>query len=136
MVVEHLYFDENMPQEMEHVLRRMGYTVHTVYEVGASSEDDSTHLRLSAERGWVLITQDRRDFRRLHWLWTSLYKWGVLHEEHGGILTMYQTRRSGPYSDWAMAIHEFLQPRDTLRGEMYMWRPSQSRWDEEPVKLM
>ena len=135
-MIEHLYFDENMPRGMEGILRGMGYTVHTVYEVGASSEDDSTHLRLSSERGWVLVTQDRKDFRRLHWLWTSLYKWGILQEEHEGILTIYQTRLSTPYSDWAAAIHDFLQPRDTLRGEMYMWRPSQSRWDEEPVKLM
>ncbi|MDE2687506.1 MAG: DUF5615 family PIN-like protein [Chloroflexota bacterium] len=135
-MIEHLYFDENMPREMEGILRGMGYTVHTVYEVGTSSEDDATHLRLSAERDWVLVTQDRRDFRRLHWLWTALYKWGVLHEEHGGILTIYQTRLSTPYLDWAAAIHDFLQPRDTLRGEMRMWRPSQGRWEEEPVKLM
>ena len=74
-MIEHLYFDENMPREMETILRGMGYTVHTVDEVSARSEDDSTHLRKSTERGWVLVTQDRRDFRRLHWLWTSLYKW-------------------------------------------------------------
>ena len=90
MAVEHLYFDENMPQEMEGILRGMGYTVHTVEEVIARSEDDSTHLRISTERGWVLITQNRRDFRRLHWLWTTFYNWGVLPQAHGGILTIYQ----------------------------------------------
>ena len=135
-MIEHLYFDENMPHGMDDTLRGMGYAVHTVDEMNSRSEDDSTHLRLSAERGWVFITQDRKDFRRLHWLWSSLYKWGVLPEEHSGILTIYQTRVSTPYSDWAAAIQEFLQPRDALRGKMYMWRPSQSRWDEEPVKLM
>ena len=125
-----------MPQEMEGILRGMGYTVHTIYETGTSSEDDSTLLRLSTEMDWVLVTQDRRDFRRLHWLWTTLYKWGMLNEEHSGILTIYQTRRSVPYSDWAAAIHEFLQPRDMLKGEMYMWRPSQNGWDREPMKFM
>ena len=135
MAIEHVYFDENMDRELGVILRGMGYTVHTVDEVAASSEDDSTRLRISTERGWVLVTQNRRDFRRLHWLWTTLHKWGVLREEHGGILTIYQQRRD-LYHEWAAAIHEFLQPRDTLRGEMYMWRPSLNEWEREPVKLM
>ena len=135
MAIEHLYFDENMDQELEVILRGMGYTVHTVDEVAARSEDDSTHLRISTERGWVLITQNRRDFRRLHWLWTTLYKWGVLQEEHSGILTIYQQRRE-LYHEWASAIHDLLESRDALRSEMYMWRPSRSTWEREPVKLM
>lgn len=135
MAIEQLYFDENMDGELGVILRGMGFTVHTVGEVGSRSEDDSTHLRISTERGWVLITQNRRDFRRLHWLWTTLHKWGVLQEEHGGILTIYQQRRD-LYYEWAAAIQEFLQPRDTLRSEMHMWRPSQDAWEKEPVKLM
>ncbi len=135
MAVEHLYFDENMPQEMEGILRGMGYTVHTVEEVIARSEDDSTHLRISTERGWVLITQNRRDFRRLHWLWTTFYNWGVLPQAHGGILTIYQQRQELT-AEWAAAINEFLQRRDHIRGEMYMWRPSLDEWEEEPVRFM
>ena len=92
MAIEQLYFDENMPREMADILRGMGYTVHTAEEIGSRSEDDSTHLRISTEREWVLITQNRKDFRRLHWLWTTFYKWGVLQEEHSGILTIYRER--------------------------------------------
>ena len=134
-MIEHLYFDEDMPQGIGDMLRGMGYTVHTVDEVGARSEDDSTHLRISTERGWVLITQNRKDFRRLHWLWTTFYNWDVLPQAHGGILTIYQ-QRPELTAEWAAAIHEFLQPRGTLRGEMYMWRPSVSEWEREPVKFM
>ena len=134
-MIEHLYFDENMPQEMESILRGMGYTVHTVEEMGARSEDDSTHLRISTEQGWVLITQNRKDFRRLHWLWTTFYNWGVLSQAHCGVLTIYQQRHELT-AEWAASIHDFLQGRDQINGEMHMWRPSQSRWDEEPVKLM
>ena len=134
-MVEHLYFDEDMSQEMEGFLRGMGYTVHTVEDMGARSEDDSTQLRISTEREWVLITQNRKDFRRLHWLWTTLYKWGILPQEHGGILTIY---RQSPEltAEWAAAIHDFLQGREHIRGEMHMWRPSLSEWEREPVKLM
>lgn len=113
----------------------MGYTVHTVVEVNARSEDDSAQLRISTERGWVLLTQNRKDFRRLHWLWTTFYKWGVLHGEPGGILTIYR-QMPGLSNEWAVAIHDLLEPLDSLRGQMHMWRPSRNRWDEEPVKFM
>ena len=134
-MIEHLYLDEDMSQDMGDILRGMGYTVHTVDEVGARSEDDSTHLRISTERGWVLITQNRKDFRRLHWLWTTFYNWGVLPQAHGGILTIYQ-QRPELTADWAESVHEFLQVREHIRGEMYMWRPSLSEWEREPVKFM
>ena len=135
MPIEHLYFDEDMSQELGDILRRMGYIVHTVEELEVRSEDDSTHLRISTEREWILLTQNRKDFRRLHWLWMTFYNWGVLQEPHGGILTIYQ-QRSDLLVEWATAIDEFLQPRDTLKGKMYMWRPSRNRWDEDPVRFM
>lgn len=135
MAIEHLYFDENMPQPMEGILRGMGYTVHTVDDADARAEDDSTHLRISSERGWVLITQNRRDFRRLHWLWKTFYNWSVLEIEHAGILTIYQQREDLNY-EWSEAIHEFLEGRDDLTGDMFMWRPSLGRWEREPIKFM
>ena len=134
-MIEHLYFDEDVPHELEGLLQGMGHTVHTVDEMHARSEDDSTHLRISTESGWVLITQNRRDFRRLHWLWTTFYNWGVLPQAHGGILTIYR-HRPELRAEWAASIHEFLQIRDHIRGEMYMWRPSQNGWDREPVRFM
>ena len=133
-MIEHLYFDENMPQEMEGFLRGMGYTVHTVVEISARSEDDSTQLRISTERGWVLITQNRRDFRRLHWLWTTFHNWDVLPQAHSGVLTIYR-QRPELMAEWAAAIHEFLQGREHIRGKMYMWRPSRNEWEEEPDKV-
>ena len=54
--MEPLYFDENMPHRMEDILRGMGCEVHTVDEMNSRSEYDSTHLRLSTEKGCVLIT--------------------------------------------------------------------------------
>ena len=134
-MIEHLYFDENMPREMEGILHSMGYTVHTVDDTNSRSEDDSTHLQISTEQGWVLITQNRKDFRRLHWLWTTLYKWNVLQEEHGGILTIYRERHE-LFNEWAAAIHQFLQMRNAMDGEMHMWRPSLSEWERDPVRFM
>ena len=81
-------------------MRGMGHIVHTVEELGVRAEDDSTQLRISTEREWVLITQNRKDFRRLHWLWTTFYKWDVLPQAHGGILTIYQQRHELSY-EWA-----------------------------------
>ena len=76
-MIEPLYFDENMPHRMEDILRGMACEVHTVDEMNSRSEDNSTPLRLSTEKGCVLITQDRKDFRRMHWLWTPCISGGA-----------------------------------------------------------
>jgi hypothetical protein len=85
--------------------------------------------------GWVLITQNRRDFRRLHWLWTALYDWGLLPEEHPGILTIHE-QTAAAHQAWATAIVDLLLQRPSLRGQMWRWRPAAARWDEEPPQLM
>jgi hypothetical protein len=85
--------------------------------------------------GWVLITQNRRDFRRLHWLWTALTDWGLLPESHAGILTIHEQVVSR-YVEWADAIYDLVRRQASLRGHMYRWRPASGRWDVEPASLM
>ena len=71
---EELYFDEDVPHELAGLLRGMGRTVHLPRDVGTLSAPDAVHLRTSKRRGWVPVTQNRRDIRRLHWLWMNLYE--------------------------------------------------------------
>ncbi len=129
-----VYLDECIPANLARLLIARGLTVHRPAQTGAVSIPDSIHLATCATQGWVLITQNRRDFRRLRWLWTALHNWGVLSQPHAGILTSHE-QVTGRVADWALAIEVFLQ-QQTLQGEMYRWRPTSGQWDREPAALM
>ena len=130
-----IYLDDCMPSEVARYLTDAGVAVHRPQQVGTAQATDSGHLMRCMRAGWVLVTQNRRDFRRLHWLWTALYDWGLLAKPHSGILTIHEQLPAGNRL-WAAAIAQFLGQEPNLQGRMYRWRPASGRWDEEPARLM
>ena len=83
----------------------------------------------------MLVTQNRRDFRRLYSLWTALYDWGLMPELHPSILTIHEQVVT-QYAEWAVAIDTLLAQQLSLQGPMYRWRPASGRWNAEPARLM
>ncbi|MBI4641675.1 MAG: DUF5615 family PIN-like protein [Candidatus Tectomicrobia bacterium] len=132
---QEVYFDEDVPSLLADQLRDLGLIVHIPQEVGTVSADDPVHLRVSTRQGWAIVTQNRRDFRRLHWLWTTFHQWGVLPQPHSGILTVYEQDPVLP-QEWAPAIHQLLQRQTNLSGTMHMWRHSSRRWEIQPAIFM
>jgi hypothetical protein len=130
-----VYLDECISVTLGHLLLGRGLTIHLPADVGTVHATDSDHLMTCMRAGWVLVTQNRRDFRRLHWLWTALYDWGLLPDLHPGIITIHEQVVVGD-DEWATAITELLEQQASLRGQMYKWRPSSGRWEEEPARLM
>jgi predicted nuclease of predicted toxin-antitoxin system len=136
-----VYFDEDVHGTLADLLRRAGYTVQLPRDIGTLSEPDPVHLQTSTSQGWVLITRDRSDFRRLHWLWMTFHYWGIMSQPHSGILSI---NRFSPdlLEPWATAILEKLQEQPSLLGSMHTWtlpQPGQSfepRWVREPVAFM
>jgi hypothetical protein len=131
----HIYFDEDVSVLMATDLRNAGIMVHLPREIGALSARDPAHLQASTNQGWILVTHNRRDFRRLHWLWMTFYSWGIISQPHSGILTIYEAERTMT-DHWPAAITQFLRNRTSLTGLMYMWRPSTNGWEREPVAFM
>jgi predicted nuclease of predicted toxin-antitoxin system len=136
-----VYFDEDVPAPLADLLRRAGYTVRLPRDIGTLSEPDPVHLQTCASQGWVLVTRDRSDFRRLHWLWMTFHYWGIMSQPHSGILSISHFS-PGRLELWATAILEKLQEQPSLPGSMYTWllpQPGQSfdpRWVREPVAFM
>ena len=64
-----LYADENFPLRVVEELRRLGHDVLTVFEDGRANQSttDSDLLSRATELGRVLVTLNRRDFKRLHY---------------------------------------------------------------------
>lgn len=63
-----LYIDENIPQRTVRALRALGHDVLTLKEDGKAGKrySDESVLRNAAALGRVVVTHNRKDFRRLH----------------------------------------------------------------------
>ena len=54
-------------------------TIHTL-DVGNNGRDDKFQLTYSTSHGYIMLTHNRRDFRRIH------QEWSLAGKKHGGIL--------------------------------------------------
>ncbi len=62
-----VYLDDNMADPVLVVLlRNAGHTVTIPADVGQSGRSDAKHLEYALRTGFVLLTQDRKDFTDLH----------------------------------------------------------------------
>lgn len=70
--------DENFPLPVIHVLRALGYDVHTLRDYGQSGQalPDPEVLALATAQQRALLTLNRRDFIRLH----------LQNADHAGII--------------------------------------------------
>jgi hypothetical protein len=63
-----------------HQLRAAGHQVFVTSELGVEGQDDQLHLEEATRLGAVLVTQNQRDFARLH------HRWQAEGRAHAGIL--------------------------------------------------
>ncbi|MBI4289756.1 MAG: DUF5615 family PIN-like protein [Chloroflexi bacterium] len=127
--------DEDVPLQLGDLLRSRGLVVHLPPEVGAQSAADPVQLQKCTAKGWILITQNRRHFGRLHWLWMTFHSWGVLPSPHCGILTVYEQDPLLP-EQLAPAISMLIEKQTTMRGTMWMWQSSRGQWKIQPVAFV
>ena len=126
-----LYTDENMALALEGLLRDYGHVVTSTFGEGRSGAPDPHQLLFAAERGWTLITHNRRDYRLLHdaWhLWS--YAWSV-SRRHAGILVLEQVIAQ-PVAELAALIHALGEdPATSLVNALYDWKPT-TGWRRSP----
>lgn len=117
-----LYADENVPKPVIDRLRAVGYDIRSVVDDGRAGQQypDRLVLQRAAELGRVLLTHDRRDFRRLH----------GQGAHHAGILLATQDRDA---NGLAARIHAALSSTPAMRDQVInVYRPAnQPRHDAE-----
>ncbi|MBI2761352.1 MAG: DUF5615 family PIN-like protein [Chloroflexi bacterium] len=121
------YLDHNVSVQIAYRLQAAGHTVTTAHQLGLSRGRDEVHFLLAAQRGWTLITYNRKDFVLLHdaWLlWSA--SWGVT-PTHAGVLVSAQ-RNTVPHDLMAAEIDSLVQSNAPLLNQLYEWRPA-SRWN-------
>lgn len=118
------HFDQPVPSGAAVILRQLGHTVVTAWDLGMRYADDSEHLLHAAQHGRVLVTRDRDlESLRVAWkLWSQA--WGLQPlPEHAGILIVSSHWRA---AEVANALHQFISQGRPLANRLY--RYDGTRW--------
>ena len=66
-----LYIDHDVDVGLAERLRRRGHDVLTTLEASNTEASDESQLAFATTQERIFLTHNRRDFRRLHRLWTE-----------------------------------------------------------------
>ena len=80
-----LYLDHNADVRLVGPFRNASHGVRTAYDLGLDDAEDPEHLAIAADNGWILITNDKEDFRLLHLafqIWTR--RWNLARSNTPG----------------------------------------------------
>jgi hypothetical protein len=118
------YLDHDVSFQVAGALRRLpAHSVITTRDMGMESAKDPDQLLLAAERRWVLVSHNRKDFRLLHraWhLWTTHWR---VPATHAGILII-------PHDDFNASARRL---DDFVSQSMRMFEGSlRDEWIETP----
>ena len=114
-----LYTDQNVSAQIVPLLQARGHQIVAARQLGLERAGDERHLLTAARNDWILITNDRDDFRLLHdaWLlWSA--DWQVART-HAGILIGIQ---EWPAMRAADKIDTFLLRNPRLVNRLYEFR--------------
>ena len=99
------YMDENVPPGLSDAVRALGHDVLTVQADGRAGQgiEDPNVLARAIELGRAIITNDRRDYHRLH----------SIHPDHVGIITY---TNDPDRAALALRIHAAVAAHSDLAG--------------------
>ncbi len=100
-----LYADEQVPLLVVELLRTLGHDVLTVQEAGNAGMSDPEVLAFAVSNKRTVLTQNRRDFIRLH----------IQQPDHAGIIVCTADKN---LEKLATRINEAISTEETLRGKL------------------
>ena len=74
------YLDEDVDVDLVPALRKEGFEVYSVRDVGRRMLLDDDQSQFATERGWTLVTHDVEHFKLLH------IEWLKQSRDHAGIV--------------------------------------------------
>lgn len=100
-----LYADEQFPRPAIEALRRFGHDVMTVHEAGQAGAADPDVLVFAIANQLTVLTQNRRDFIKLH----------QLNPNHAGIIVCSENR---DFLRLAQRINDAICNETSLQGKL------------------
>lgn len=117
-----VYADENVNRRLTDALRARGFDVLTAGEAGILGQDDAAQLAFAAAAGRVLLSFDRRDFRRTH---AAFLQSG---RRHVGIILLPQSRSVARSAVRAAMLLDWLATRPVeTAATLVNWNDVQRR---------
>ena len=112
-----IYADHNVAKEIIAGLRARRHVVTITTDLGLQRATDEVQF---AQREWLLITHNRKDFTLLHLAWRRWSREWAVNPQHHGILILPQTVA---HPNVALEVHRFLRRGLPLQNELYDWQP-------------
>ncbi|MDQ3703174.1 MAG: DUF5615 family PIN-like protein [Chloroflexota bacterium] len=120
------YLDHNVVAEAAVRLRALGHGARTAADIGLERARDHGHFLEAAQRGWILVTYNWKDFRLLHDAWREWPPaWGIdPAPQHAGILVIPAPDR--PRGRWLAAeaaerLAAFVAEASPLTNTLHRW---------------
>ena len=113
-----LYADRNIRGGVRLRLRALGHVVTTTDELRLDRATDDLQLLTAAERGWILLTYNERNYVLLHDAWHRWSAaWGVA-PQHAGIIV--------PRQEWSAErataeVDRLLETVALFTNALYQW---------------
>lgn len=109
-----LYADEQFPRPIVEHLRNLGHDILTVQEAGQAGASDPEVFEFAIADNRAVLTQNRRDFVKLH----------RTQSAHSGMIICSEDQN---FIRLAERIHDAISSQDALGGKLIrVMRPSQS----------
>ena len=128
-----IYTDNDVPLRVAPLLRARGHDVTTTRDLGRTAARDDDQLLLAAQRGWTLVTHNRRDYELLHDAWRRWFSAFGIVEMHAGILVLPQKPQLSA-EQIAQEVDALLTSGAPLANELYRWQRL-GGWLRRPVPL-
>jgi hypothetical protein len=113
-----LYADRNIRRDIRLRLRALGHVVTSTEDLRLDRATDDVQLLTAAERGWILLTYNERDYVLLHDAWHRWSAaWGVA-PQHAGIIV---PRQQWPEAHATAEVDRLLQTEASFTNALYLW---------------
>jgi hypothetical protein len=110
-----VYLDECVDYHLVDALRGRGFTVSSALDHRMSQIDDEAQLTFASTHGWMLLSHNERDFRRLH---QAFQVRGVMHE---GIIVVTRRSSFAQLELRAAMLIDWIGTLDERRSRYFKW---------------
>ncbi|MDP9364283.1 MAG: DUF5615 family PIN-like protein [Chloroflexota bacterium] len=112
-----LYTDHNVSLRLTDRLRTRGFAVTTTRDLGLERATDAQQVLVAAERGWLLLTHNERDYVLLFDAWRRWSEAWRVFPRHAGIVVLPQRE---PAVTEALFLALVAETPDFV-GSLYRW---------------
>jgi Domain of unknown function (DUF5615) len=118
------YLDECMDIKLAEALHRRGFTAVTTSAARMLGATDEDQLLYAGAQGMVLVTHNRRHFRRLHRLFQEEQRL------HGGIILLSRTTPLSRLTMRTTMMLDWIASLDDFHNRLFSWGTLQDLFDD------